>query len=154
MIVKRFFEPLIAQASYLIGCAASGQAIVIDPHRDTALYLAAAAADQLQITHVTETHIHADFLGSRRAQRRRALPSPRGRDADWLSVRDRRLIRNGDRFDRQRGDRRRAHAGTHARASFFVITDGAVVSQLPRQWRSHLRRHTGGRPPARQHEGD
>ena len=34
MFVKRFFEPLIAQNSYLIGCAAAGEAIVIDPNRD------------------------------------------------------------------------------------------------------------------------
>ena len=36
MIVHRFFEPAIAQASYLIGCAATGEAIVIDPNRDIA----------------------------------------------------------------------------------------------------------------------
>ena len=36
MFVKRFFEPSIAQASYLIGCAAAGEAIVIDANRDVA----------------------------------------------------------------------------------------------------------------------
>src|SRR4029078_924821 len=86
MIVKRFFEPLIAQASYLIGCGASGQAIVIDPHRDTELYLSAAAAEQLQITHATETHIPADFLSGSRELARRAgaalLLSDEG-DGDW-----------------------------------------------------------------------
>ena len=65
MIVKRLFEPLLAQNSYLIGCAATGQAIVIDPNRDVDTYLAAAAAAHVTITHVTETHIHADFLSGR-----------------------------------------------------------------------------------------
>jgi len=43
MIVSRFYEPAIAQTSYLIGCAATGEAIVIDPNRDVDRYLAAAA---------------------------------------------------------------------------------------------------------------
>ena len=68
MIVKRFFEPLIAQNSYLIGCAAAGEAIVIDPNRHLQQYIDAADAANLRITHVTETHIHADFrVGSTRA---------------------------------------------------------------------------------------
>src|SRR5262249_19614331 len=33
-----------------------------DPRRDVADYLADAAADGLRITHVIETHFHADFL--------------------------------------------------------------------------------------------
>ena len=66
MIVTRFFEPAIAQASYLIGCAATGEAIVIDPNRDIAPYLAAAAREGVRITHVTETHIHADFVSGAR----------------------------------------------------------------------------------------
>ena len=36
MIVSRLYEPAIAQTSYLIGCAAAGEAIVIDPNRDVA----------------------------------------------------------------------------------------------------------------------
>jgi len=71
LIVRRFFEPALAQVSYLVGCATAGQAIVIDPHRDAEVYLAAAAADQLAITHVTETHIHADYVsGSRELSHR------------------------------------------------------------------------------------
>lgn len=67
MFVKRFFEPAIAQASYLIGCQASGEAVVIDAHRDVDQYIAAAAQENLRITHVTETHIHADFVSGARA---------------------------------------------------------------------------------------
>ena len=66
MIVSRFYEPAIAQASYLIGCVATGEAIVIDPNRDVGRYIAAAAREGVTITHVTETHIHADFLSGAR----------------------------------------------------------------------------------------
>ena len=41
MFVKRFYEPSIAQASYLIGCQANGEAIVIDANRDVDQYIKA-----------------------------------------------------------------------------------------------------------------
>src|SRR5690606_23836047 len=56
----------LAQASYVIGCQAKGVAIVIDAQRDVDVYLQIAKQNNLKITHITETHIHADFLcGSR-----------------------------------------------------------------------------------------
>lgn len=66
MFFQRFFDEPLAQASYLIGCGATGEAIVIDPLRDPAQYLRAAKEEELRITHVTETHIHADFLSGTR----------------------------------------------------------------------------------------
>jgi hydroxyacylglutathione hydrolase len=61
MLLKRFYDDKLAQASYLVGCQATGESLVIDPHRDVALYVRSAAAEGLRVTHVTETHIHADF---------------------------------------------------------------------------------------------
>ena len=66
MFITRFFEPKLAQTSYLIGCPGARAAIVIDPHRDVEPYIAAAAAQGARITHVTETHIHADFCSGAR----------------------------------------------------------------------------------------
>ena len=66
MILKRLYDDGLAQASYLIACAATGEAIVIDPNRDLGQYLDAARAEGVAITHVTETHIHADFLSGGR----------------------------------------------------------------------------------------
>jgi len=66
MIVKRFYDEKLAQASYLIGCGRSGDAIVIDANRDSAQYLRAAEAEKVKITHVTETHIHADYVSGTR----------------------------------------------------------------------------------------
>jgi hydroxyacylglutathione hydrolase len=66
MIFKRFFEPKLAQASYLIGCSASGEALVVDPNRAVDVYVQAAASEGLRIAHVTETHIHADFVSGAR----------------------------------------------------------------------------------------
>jgi hydroxyacylglutathione hydrolase len=66
MIVKRFYDQKLAQASYLIGCGRNGSAVVIDPNRDVEQYLHAANAEGVTITHVTETHIHADFVSGAR----------------------------------------------------------------------------------------
>jgi glyoxylase-like metal-dependent hydrolase (beta-lactamase superfamily II)/rhodanese-related sulfurtransferase len=48
--------------SYLIGDTTTGQAVVVDPQRDISAYLADAAANDLRIGRVLETHFHADFL--------------------------------------------------------------------------------------------
>lgn len=54
MILKRFYEDTLAQASYLIGCATSGEAIVVDPNRDVTQYIDAARREGLRITAITE----------------------------------------------------------------------------------------------------
>jgi hydroxyacylglutathione hydrolase len=66
VFVKRFFEPKLAQTSYLIGCAVARECIVIDPNRDADQYVQAAEAEGARIAHVTETHIHADYLSGSR----------------------------------------------------------------------------------------
>jgi len=66
MIFQRFYDDTLAQVSYLIGCGATGQAIVLDPNRDAQQYVRAAEEEDLRITHVTETHIHADYLSGTR----------------------------------------------------------------------------------------
>jgi hydroxyacylglutathione hydrolase len=66
MILKRFYDEPLAQASFLIGCQATGEAIVVDPNRDVGQYIAAAEADGLEIVAITETHIHADFVSGTR----------------------------------------------------------------------------------------
>ncbi len=72
MLLRRFYDTRLAQASYLVGCQSTGQALVVDPNRDSEQYLTAARAEGLSITHVTETHIHADFLSGSRQLARRA----------------------------------------------------------------------------------
>jgi hydroxyacylglutathione hydrolase len=66
MLLKYFYDEKLAQASYLVGCAKTGEALVVDPMRNIAPYLRAAEKEGLRITHVTETHIHADFVSGSR----------------------------------------------------------------------------------------
>jgi len=66
MLLQLLYDPQLAQASWLVGCQVTGEAIVIDPGRDAGTYLRAAKAEGLLIRHVTETHIHADFASGSR----------------------------------------------------------------------------------------
>ncbi len=66
MFFQHVYDKSLSQGSYVIGCQATGESIVIDPQRDTDVYLEIAKQNGLRITHIAETHIHADFLcGSR-----------------------------------------------------------------------------------------
>lgn len=66
MILQRFYDEPLAQASFLVGCGETGEAVVIDPNRRIEQYVAAAEQAGLRITAVTETHIHADFVSGAR----------------------------------------------------------------------------------------
>lgn len=60
------YDKSLSQASYVIGCQKAKIAAVIDPKRDIDTYLKIAEENNFKITHILETHIHADFLcGSR-----------------------------------------------------------------------------------------
>jgi len=65
MTVERFEVPGLAQFSYMVEDA--GEAAVIDPMRDISPYLDAAKAKGFKITHVLETHIHADYASGAKA---------------------------------------------------------------------------------------
>ncbi len=56
----------IAALSYLIGDDQTGDAAVIDPRADVELYVALARRRKVSITHVFETHIHADLMSGAR----------------------------------------------------------------------------------------
>lgn len=62
MILKQFYLPCLAHASYMIGDEQTGTAAVVDPQRDTDQYIAFAAQHALKIQHVFLTHLHADFV--------------------------------------------------------------------------------------------
>jgi hydroxyacylglutathione hydrolase len=105
MLLKRFYDDALAQASYLIGCQATGEAIVIDANLDIGQYLEAARDEGLRVSHVSETHIHADFVsGSRelaaRAGARLLLSGEGGKDWQYgfASASNATLLHDGEHF--------------------------------------------------------
>lgn len=134
MIIRNFYDDKLAQASYLVGCAATGEAIVIDPLRDIQQYLDMAAAQSLQITAVTETHIHADYLSGTRelsAATGAAMYLSDEGDAEWkyAFADDPKvvLIRNGDVIRVGNLSLRALHTPGHTPEHLaFILTDHAV----------------------------
>lgn len=60
MFVQQFFTKGLAHSSYLLG--ASNVCAIIDPQRDIEHYIEAAEEMGMSITHILETHLHADFV--------------------------------------------------------------------------------------------
>ncbi|KAF0094838.1 MAG: beta-lactamase domain-containing protein [Puniceicoccaceae bacterium 5H] len=66
LILESIHTPGTAQMSYLVGDSSAGTAAVIDPRPDCEIYLQLARQHGVAITHIFETHIHADFLSGAR----------------------------------------------------------------------------------------
>ncbi len=60
MLIKHFFTEKIAHSSYLL--VGDDTCAVIDPQRDVDIYLEEARAQGVKITHIMQTHLHADFI--------------------------------------------------------------------------------------------
>ncbi len=60
MLLKHFFTGKIAHSSYIL--AGKNSCAVIDPQRDVDLYITEARALGVDITHILQTHLHADFI--------------------------------------------------------------------------------------------
>lgn len=67
MIFQQFLNEDAGCLSYLIGCGAAGEAVVVDPGRDRVDdYLRLARKKGLRITQIIETHTHADHISGNR----------------------------------------------------------------------------------------
>lgn len=127
MFFKHVYDESLAQASYLIGCQAKGEAIVIDAQRDVDVYLDIAKKNNLRITHVAETHIHADFLsGSRELAAITGATlflSDEGGD-DWQYQFDHQGLRDGDKIKVGNLTLEVLHTPGHTPESIsFLLTD-------------------------------
>ena len=134
MLLERYYDDSLAQASYLIACEATREAIVIDPNAVTPYE--SLPRLRVQIKYVTETHIHADFFSGARdlaaANRAELLLSGHG-GADWSYKIDpgggpkARLIRDGDTIMVGKVKIDVLHTPGHTPEHLsFVITDTAT----------------------------
>ena len=70
MYFEQITTPGLGCFSYIIGCPGAGVMAVVDPKRDIDVYLAVAAKQGMRITHIFDTHVHADHISGGRELRR------------------------------------------------------------------------------------
>lgn len=64
--IEPFVDTGLGNSAYLIGSHDTKRGILIDPLRDVDRYLHAASERGIQLTHVLDTHLHADFISGNR----------------------------------------------------------------------------------------
>lgn len=64
MILRQFLHREPIGISYLLGCSGRGVAAIVDPAGPLEPYLEAASQGGTRITHVIDTHVHADHMSS------------------------------------------------------------------------------------------
>jgi glyoxylase-like metal-dependent hydrolase (beta-lactamase superfamily II)/rhodanese-related sulfurtransferase len=99
MYFKQFYLGCLAHASYMIG--SDGEAAVVDPQRDIDSYIEEARVQGLEIRHVIETHLHADFVSGHRELAHRTgakiyFGAKAGAKFEHVPVREGDEIRMGD----------------------------------------------------------
>jgi glyoxylase-like metal-dependent hydrolase (beta-lactamase superfamily II) len=62
MYFNQIAVPGLGCLSYVIGCPRAKAMAVVDPKRDVQDYLTIAREEGMQITHVINTHVHADHV--------------------------------------------------------------------------------------------
>src|SRR5574343_1014124 len=60
MKIEQIYTGCLAEAAYYI--ESNGEALIIDPLRETKPYIERAAKDGARIKYILETHFHADFV--------------------------------------------------------------------------------------------
>ena len=105
MLLKYFYDQVLAHASYMVGCQRAKVAIVVDPGRDIDQYLDMADREGLKLIAVTETHIHADFVSGARALADRvgaklylSDEGPQEWKYQYAKQYDHQLLKDGDSF--------------------------------------------------------
>lgn len=133
MFFKHVYDTSLAQASYFIGCQKKGIAAVIDPKRDVDTYLKIAEDNKFKITHIFETHIHADFLsGSRELAALTGAEmylSDEG-DKNWKYEFDHNPLKHGDEVWIGNLKIEVIHTPGHTPESIsFILTDTASIDK-------------------------
>ncbi|MCJ0941310.1 persulfide dioxygenase-sulfurtransferase CstB [Mammaliicoccus sciuri] len=138
MFFKQFYDNHLSQASYLVGCQRTGEAIIIDPVRDLTKYMEVADSEGFKITQAAETHIHADFASGIRdvAARLNANIYVSGEGDDQLSYKNMpehtNFVKNQDIIQVGNIKLEVLHTPGHTPESIsFLLTDEGGGSSVP-----------------------
>jgi hydroxyacylglutathione hydrolase len=130
MYFKQFYLGCLAHASYLIG--SEDKAVVVDPQRDVEQYLNEAAAHGFEITHVIETHLHADFVSGHRELAERTGAQIIFGNAAHATI-PHRAVRDGDEIQVGKVKVRVLETPGHTPESICLLITDAEVSDVPQK---------------------
>ena len=136
MIFEQFEDKSLSQYSYAVGCAGAGSVAIVDPNRNVDTYLEYAGAQGVKITHVLETHIHADFASGARELAERAgaelLLSAHDEGELYEVGFDHRPIEDGERQELGSVSIQARHTPGHTPEHLsFLVRDGARSAEIP-----------------------
>lgn len=104
MFFYRRTIPGLAIHSYLVGDEKTKACAVIDPVRDVEEYIQIARENGIQVAHILETHVHADFVSGAKELKRKLDEKPvihcsgMGGEA-WIPSYADRIVKDGDKVD-------------------------------------------------------
>lgn len=101
LVFKTIQTAGIAELSYIVGDDDEGVAAVFDPRADVDIYVDIARDASVAITHIFETHIHADLVSGSRELRARAESARifNSSEAGAEYGFERETVKDGDRFE-------------------------------------------------------
>jgi hydroxyacylglutathione hydrolase len=137
MFFHQRFIPGLAIAPYMVGDEKSKQVAVIDPTRDVDDYLRIAKEEGLRITHVLETHVHADFVSGSAELKARLGGEPKVHasgmgGAEWTPPYADHIVRDGDEVAIGSLRLRAAHTPGHTPEHvMWLLFDDARSREVP-----------------------
>lgn len=139
MLLKYFYDPALAHASYMVGCQRTGEAVIVDPGRDVRQYIDAATKEGMRVVGVAETHIHADYVSGARelADQHGAKlfvsdAGPAAWKYEYAKSYKHQLLKEGDKFSIGNIEFQVLHTPGHTPESIsFLLTDRGGGADRP-----------------------
>lgn len=130
MIFERIVSEGLAHYSYLFGDERTGVCAVVDPRRDVDVYLELTQQNNAQITHILETHIHADFVsGSRELADRTGAPIMVGATGEYGF--EHQPLYDGERVELGEFTLQALHTPGHTPEHISFLISGGAGAEAP-----------------------
>lgn len=130
MYFQQTVTPGLGCFSYSIGCPLAGVMAVVDPKRDIQDYLDAAKAHGMRITHIFDTHVHADHVsGARELARATGADIYLHENAD--AGYEAKSVKHGDEFQFGAAHIKVLHTPGHTPNSISLLVTDKARSDKP-----------------------
>ncbi|WP_256393128.1 MBL fold metallo-hydrolase [Natronoarchaeum rubrum] len=125
LLVRQIQRPATGCLGYVVGSRSSGEAVVVDPTRQTDEFAVAAQELGLDVTAVVDTHVHADHVsGGPGLAERLDVPYRLGIDVDDPTVEhDYESLDDGERIDLGGVEVRALHTPGHTMDMANLLVD-------------------------------